>query len=214
MRKYLSLIISLVILLGVAAAVWLFSDVPTMTSGEAGIAAGTDKRLDNQQAGEASIGAGDFSLIDANENQVTQDILRDGKFSLVYFGFTSCPHVCPTTLGNMTVALERIGDNADKLQPIFISVDPERDTPEVIKEYISNFHPSFVALTGSEQQIAGASEAFKVYYQAEKQQDSANYNVNHSDFIYLISPEGKYITHFTQEDSAEKISAELIRYVR
>jgi protein SCO1 len=213
MRKYLSLIISAIILLGVAAAIWLNQGVPSLRQGEAGVSGGNDRRL-QQTESDSTVGTGEFSLIDANENAVSQKILQGGKFSLVYFGFTSCPHVCPTTLANMTLALERIGDNADKIQPMFISVDPDRDTPAVIKEYIADFHPTFIALTGSKEEVKQATEAFKVYYQAEKSKSDADYNVNHSDFIYLMSPEGDYITYFTQEDSAEEMSVELLRNVR
>lgn len=213
MRKYLSLIISIVLLLIIGLSIWFIQPVPTMKEGEAGIGK-TDSKLINQSKKtnqQPAIG-GNFDLIDANNNNIDENILK-GKFSLVYFGFTSCPAVCPTTLSNITNALNRIGDNADNIQPIFITIDPNRDTPEVMKDYISNFHPSFLALTGTEKQIDTASSAFKVYYQAETS-GSKNYNVNHSDFIYLMDRTGKYITHFTQEDSAEKMSGELLRYTR
>jgi protein SCO1/2 len=210
MRKYLVLAISIILLLLAGFAIWSFQPVPSVKIGEAGIGKVEDRRIVKSQ-GEAAIG-GEFNLIDANENKIDEKILQ-GHFSLVYFGFTSCPAVCPTTLGNITNALDRIGDLSDEVQPIFISVDPKRDTPAVMREYISNFHPSFLALTGTEEQSKQAASAFKVYFQAENP-DAKDYNVNHSDFIYLMDRTGKYVTHFTQEDSAEKMAQELLRYVR
>ncbi len=209
MRKYLSLIISLALIAAAGLAVWTIQPIPNIGEGEAGIGKQQNRR--SPTTGEAEIG-GKFQLIDANENKVDESILQ-GYFSLVYFGFTSCPAVCPTTLGNITNALDKIGNLSDDVRPIFISIDPNHDNPSVMREYISNFHPSFMALTGTEAQTKQAANAFKVYYEAGKLL-TKNGNINHSDFIYLMDKTGKYITHFTQEDSAEKMAAELLRYVR
>ncbi len=206
MRKYLGLIVSGVLVLIAGAAIWLMQPVPNVGEGEAGVGKQQNRRTQIQ--GEAAIG-GEFNLIDANENAVDESILQ-GNFSLVYFGFTSCPAVCPTTLGNITNALERIGDLSDNIKPIFITIDPAHDTPAVMREYISNFHPSFMALTGTEAQTKQAAAAFKVYFAAAKN----DANIDHSDFIYLMDRTGKYVTHFTQEDSAENMAAELLRYIR
>jgi protein SCO1/2 len=205
MRKYLGLFISIAIVAAVALILWNIQPFGAVQQGEAGTGMNS-----SQTQGEAAIG-GKFTLVDANNTPVTEKILV-GKFSLVYFGFTSCPAVCPTTLGTITNALDRVGSLSDNVQPLFITVDPDRDTPEVMRDYIGNFHPTFIALTGTTAQTEQAAAAFKVYAQAEE--GKKDYNVNHSDFIYLMDRTGKYITHFTQEDSAEEISAALLRYIR
>jgi cytochrome oxidase Cu insertion factor (SCO1/SenC/PrrC family) len=156
---------------------------------------------------------GTFSLGDTDGNAVTQDALK-GAYSLVFFGFTSCPDICPTTLQAMTVALDKIGTLAEKVKPVFITIDPERDTPEVMKKYIASFNPRFLALTGSKEQTDAAATAYKVYYKAMKKEGDADYNVDHSGFIYLMNPAGEYVTHFSHKDSAEQMMAALTKYLR
>lgn len=161
--------------------------------------------------GEAAIG-GTFSLVDTAGTVVTQEALL-GKHALVFFGFTSCPDICPTSLLTMTQAIESMGTEGEKVLPVFITVDPERDTPEVMKAYVASFHPRFLALTGTREQTEAAAKAYKVFHQ-QNQQDEGGYMIDHSGFIYLMSPEGKYLTHFSSSDSAEAMMAETLKYVR
>ncbi len=161
---------------------------------------------------DAAIG-GDFTLTDADGNVVTQERLK-GQHSLVYFGFTFCPDICPTSLLTITQALQGLGTLGDKVLPVFITVDPERDTPAKIKDYIANFHPNMIGLTGTPEQVAKAAKAYKIYYALHKEDDPKNYVVDHSGYMYLMNPDGQYVTHFSHDDSAESIMATLTKYLR
>lgn len=159
--------------------------------------------------GKADIG-GSFTLTDQNNQQVSDSQFR-GKYMLVFFGFTSCPSICPVGMATLTQAMEQLGGDASKVQPIFISVDPEQDTPQRVKEFIENFHPSIVGLTGTPEQIKAVESAYKVY--AAKSEDKnmpGGYNVDHSGFIYLMDKQGEYLAHFNYQDSA----ADIVKTVR
>jgi protein SCO1 len=156
---------------------------------------------------------GAFSLMDVEGKPVTEEALK-GSFSLVYFGFTSCPDICPTTLQAMTVALNKLGSAGEKIIPVFITIDPARDTPEVMKAFASNFHPRLLALTGTEEQVEDAAKAYKVFYKLHNETDKKNYVVDHSGFVYLMSPTGEYLTHFAHDEAAENIMALLTKYIR
>jgi protein SCO1/2 len=156
----------------------------------------------------------EFSLVDHTGKPVTN---RDyeGKWQLVFFGYTYCPDICPTTLNDVALVLEDLGDEADQLQPLFITVDPERDTPEVMAEYVGSFDPRIVGLTGSPEQIKQAAQAFRAYY-AKVEQDSAQggYTMDHSAFIYLMSPEGAYATHFSPSEEPGAIAEAIRAYLQ
>ncbi|PIR34624.1 MAG: hypothetical protein COV36_00455 [Alphaproteobacteria bacterium CG11_big_fil_rev_8_21_14_0_20_44_7] len=128
----------------------------------------------------------------------------------MFFGFTNCPDVCPTSLSVLTAALEELGDDAANTQTIFITVDPERDTPEVMKEYLSNFHPSIKGLTGAPEQIEEVKDKYRVFAARATGEAVENYNMNHSAIIYLMDENDNYVTHFSSHDSSEKI-AEIVR---
>lgn len=139
---------------------------------------------------------GDFTLVDQNGTTVQARDFR-GKYMLVYFGFTHCPDICPTSLLLIGNALEALGENGKKVVPIFISLDPERDTPAVLHDYVQHFGPRMVGLTGSMEQVKAAAEAYKVYFSKVEDEESAlGYSVDHSGFMYLMGPDGTYITHF------------------
>ena len=149
-----------------------------------------------------SIG-GPFTLIDQNGTRRTDADFR-GKFMLVYFGFTYCPDVCPTDLQQMGLAVDQLGHAGDAVQPIFITVDPERDTPEHLKEYVTMFHSRFIGLTGDATAIKEAARAYRVYYD-KVELPKSDYTVDHSAFIYLLGPEGEYLGFFPPGTSAELI---------
>jgi protein SCO1/2 len=158
--------------------------------------------------GTATVG-GPFALVDGDGATVTDRSFGD-KHLLVSFGFTSCPDVCPTTLITVGQTLDELGEDASGLQALFITVDPKRDTPEVAADYARNFHPDLIGLSGSIEQVAATAKAYKVYY-AEvpnpdaEEGDVLDYSIDHSAFLYLMSPDGAYLTHFSHRASVEEI---------
>lgn len=154
-------------------------------------------------SGNALIG-GAFTLVDTEGKAVGDAVFR-GRLMLVYFGFSHCPDICPTDLSRMTRVMEALGKDADRVAALFITVDPERDTPEVLTRYMQNFHPAIHALTGTRTQVDAALQAYRVF--AEQMRDPAleGYMMNHSSFTYLLDKEGRYITHFPSSASADAI---------
>jgi protein SCO1 len=162
-------------------------------------------------SGEALIG-GPFELVDQNGNTVTDQTFK-GKLTLVYFGFTFCPDACPTALGVMTAALDKLDVAADRVVPVFITVDPDRDTPPVMKDYVSNFHPRMVGLTGTPEQIAKVAKAYRVYYQKAAGTAPDDYVMDHTLLIYLMDGDGKYITHFGPDATPDQIAEEIRKHL-
>ena len=157
-----------------------------------------------------------FTLTDGDGRSVS-DSQFDGKYRLVYFGFTYCPDVCPVDLQNIGKAMRQLEKSdaklAERVQPIFITVDPERDTPAVMKQYVSAFHPKIIGLTGTEQQIAAVAKKHGVFFQKEDQTGSSDYLVNHSRIALLFGPEGEPIAIVPHDQGADAIAAELKRWV-
>lgn len=136
---------------------------------------------------------GSFTLTAPDGTTVTDETYR-GKWLLVFFGYTSCPDVCPATLSEIAVAIEELGPDAAKLQPIFITVDPEHDTPEVIGKYTGAIDPRIVGLTGSPQQIAAVAQGYGAYSARHKTEEGVeDYVVDHSTYIYIMDPQGKFV---------------------
>lgn len=158
----------------------------------------------SENVGKALIG-GEFLLTNQNGESIKDTDYR-GKLMLVYFGFTNCPDVCPTDLARITEVMKALGDKADNVQPIFITVDPERDTVEKMKEYAANFYPKLQALTGSKESIEKIASAYKVFHQKAEDQENQNYSVEHSAYIYLMGKDGQYITHFKSEQGVDEIA--------
>lgn len=160
--------------------------------------------------GQALIG-GPFELIDQTGVTRTDKDFR-GKYMLVYFGFTHCPDICPTELQAMTEALAALGDDARKVQPLFVTVDPARDTPELLKTYVANFDKRLIGLTGSPEAVAKAAKIYRVYYAKRLGSGPNDYTMDHSSFVYLMGPDGRYRTHFSHGTSpaamAKRIRAE------
>jgi cytochrome oxidase Cu insertion factor (SCO1/SenC/PrrC family) len=158
------------------------------------------------QSARALIG-GPFTLTNQDGKRVTDQDFR-GKYMLVVFGYTTCPDVCPAELQAIANAVDVLGDKADKVNPIFITVDPERDTVERVAGYVKNFHTRFIGLTGSPDEIRQAARAYRVYYaKAEDKGSATGYLMDHSAFMYLMSPQGEYVTHFAYGTAPEKIAA-------
>lgn len=151
----------------------------------------------------ASIG-GPFQLVDQNGKPFTDADLK-GKWNLVFFGYTHCPDVCPTTLNELALAMERLGKQRDKVGIVFISVDPERDTPEILKSYIASFDAPVTALTGTPEQVAAAEKAYRVY-SAKHPTQNGNYDMDHSAVIYVMDPQGRFTATFTPDTGAEQVA--------
>ena len=134
---------------------------------------------------------GPFTLTNQEGQAVTEKIL-EGKWSLVFFGFTYCPDYCPTTLGVLNAVQERMGDKAKDLQIVFISIDPERDTPQMLKDYLSSdgFPDDVIGLTGTPEQVAQVAREYRAFYQ--KVGEGEGYTMNHGLTVYLMGPDGKF----------------------
>jgi protein SCO1/2 len=154
---------------------------------------------------------GPFTLTSPDGATVTEQTYR-GKWLLVYFGFTSCPDSCPTALLEIAAALEKLGPGADRLQPLFITVDPLRDTPAVMGNYTQSFDSRIVGLTGTPHQIAAVAQEYGAYYEPRKSGPGAeDYVMDHSTYLYLMDPEGKFVRGLDADTPGDRI-AEAVRY--
>lgn len=178
-----------------------------------------------RSGGETSKGAlpvagleigGPFSLTNHLGESVTQDDYAD-QYKLIYFGFTYCPAICPTELqkiSRVTKALEKNNPEiAAKFQPLFITVDPERDTVKVMKDYVSLFHPKLIGLTGTQPQIDFITKAYRIFARKVDDPDQQDYTMDHSSYLYLMSPEGKLLGLYRMDDDADYIYDDLIKRV-
>ena len=164
--------------------------------------------------GKALIG-GPFTLVDQHGKTVTDRDFR-GRHMLVFFGFTHCPDICPAELQVIAASLDDLGPKAEEVVPIFVTLDPERDTPEVMADYVKNFGSRFVGLTGSAEAIAEAAKAYRVAFSKFENKDAVgddNYSIDHSAFVYLMGRDGEYITHFNYGAPAAKMTESLRRYL-
>jgi len=159
----------------------------------------------------ASAIGGPFQLVDQNGKTITDADLK-GRWSLIYFGYTHCPDACPTALNDISIALADLGAKRDEVRPIFITVDPERDTPEALKAYVTAFDAPILALTGTPEQIAKAAKGYRVYY-AKHPEAGGDYSMDHSSVIYIMDPEGRFTASFTHENSPEQIANRLKKLV-
>jgi len=160
-----------------------------------------------QSSGVAAVG-GPFQLVDQDGRAVDQSILQ-GKWTAMFFGYTFCPDVCPATLSSLKVVKERLGDEAKGVQVVFVTIDPERDTPAQLKTYLSSpaFPQPLVGLTGSPEQIAAMAKAYKVYY--AKNGQGQDYLMDHSSAVYLIGPDGRFRTLLSDAQGLDEMAAAL-----
>ena len=204
-RAIIVFLVGLLVLLGGAAAYILTAPASTVT------------RLPSQAgSGTAKVG-GAFELIDQSGQTRTQADFA-GRHMLVYFGFTYCPDVCPTSLAIMSQGLDLLeaeaGSLEDRVVPIFVTVDPARDDVEAMAAYAEHFHPRLVALTGSDAQIAAAAKAYRVYYRKVDDPSASEYLVDHSSFIYLMGPDGTYVSHFAHNATPQEIAERLKGFLK
>ena len=161
----------------------------------------------------AAIG-GPFQLTDQTGAQVSDQTYK-GLYRLIYFGYTFCPDACPTELQVMAQALDTLEKDSTKVQPIFITIDPARDTVKQMAAYVPQFDKRLVGLTGTPQQIATIARAYKVYYAKADQPggDPNSYGMNHSSFVYLMDPDGHFLTVFPSDMDGDKMATEIKRYM-
>ncbi|MBX9702395.1 MAG: SCO family protein [Acetobacteraceae bacterium] len=206
------------VLLVALGSVWAWAWV-TRTP-EEGLAEAFAARLSRLMGGEMAIPSagggsmlaqgltlgGPFTLVDETGRAVTERDFAD-RWMLVYFGFTYCPDVCPTELGTMAAALDALGPAAERVVPVLITIDPERDTPAALADYVSRFHPRMRGLTGTPEQIAEVARRYRVYYAKARRADAGDYLMDHSSFIYLVGPDGRVRTLFRPDTAPETMAA-------
>ena len=152
---------------------------------------------------------GPFELVDAGTGKTVTDQSYKGKWLLIYFGYTHCPDACPTALNDLSLALDKLGDKRRDMAPLFITIDPDRDTADVMKDYAASFAPDIVGLTGSAEQITKAETEFRVYAAKHPTKDGG-YDMDHSSIIYVMDPTGRFVTNFTHETDPDQMAAKLM----
>jgi protein SCO1/2 len=196
--RWAALGLSVVLAAGLAVVELRYGGAPAtgdVSSGTASVASGV------------SIG-GPFHLTDDKGHAVT-DADYHGRWMLIFFGYINCPDECPLTLQKMAAALGKLGPSADKMAPLFITVDPARDTPARLASYLENFDARIIGLTGSDAQIAEAAKVYRVYYSPARHEESGADLVDHSTFLYLMNPAGKFDTLLPSDVDADKLAATL-----
>jgi len=156
--------------------------------------------------GQADVG-GPFQLTDQHGKRVSDADFR-GRYMLIYFGYSFCPDVCPTTLQEMSDAFAKLGSKKSRVVPVFITVDPARDTPHVLKDYLKSFGPEFLGLTGDEKQIAEAARVYRVFIRKHPL-PGGNYSMDHSGVIYLMGPDGRFVTYYEDEIGPDRMADDL-----
>lgn len=156
--------------------------------------------------GKPSVG-GPFSLVDQTGKPVTDKDFR-GRYMLVFFGYTSCPDICPAGLQVMSAALEKLGHRADDVVPIMITLDPDHDTPQKLASYVKSFSPRLIGLTGSDSEIAAAAKSYRVYYQkVPDEQDPKQYSIDHSAIFYLMGKDGKLLAPIPHTNDVNQLAS-------
>lgn len=172
---------------------------------------------DSVPADAAAIG-GAFELTDQHGKTV-RDTDFKGRIMLVFFGFTHCPDICPITVATLSKLMEMMGSKADQVAPIFITVDPHRDTPQAMKDYLANFDPRLTGLTGSEEKIKQAASAYKAYadmaaHHKKGKAHSGDYGVSHSSILYMMDKDGKYLRHFSYNAPVKELLDAVNAYLK
>jgi len=195
-----------------AGALWRLGDLRLQSAAPVPTPASASPQAENFD--------GTFSLTDQDGQRRTNADFR-GKYMLVFFGYTFCPDVCPTTLAIEAEALEKLGERANRIVPIFVTVDPKRDTSEKLKAYLTAFdgeppsvRPHFVGLTGTEDEIAQAADHYTVYYRAHLDGlhgNGGDYSIDHTGNVYLMDPEGKFVVYYSQGILPDELAADLMK---
>lgn len=197
----IGLLLAIVVIAAAAGLTeWLVIRDPDVTKAPSGI-------LANVEIG------GPFTLTDHTGRQVTE---RDylGGFTLVFFGYTFCPDVCPTVLGDIALALDDLGDDAVAVTPLMISIDSERDTPAILAEYVPLFHERLIGLSGTTEQIKQVAAAYRVFYRRAEDPNYTYYLMDHTSFVYLLDPAGKVVSLFRYGTSPDEMAAIIRQHLR
>lgn len=197
----IGLLLAIVVIAAAAGlAEWLVIRDPDVAKAPSGIIANVE------------IG-GPFTLTDHTGRQVTE---RDylGGFTLVFFGYTFCPDVCPTVLGDIALALDDLGDDAVAVTPLMISIDSERDTPAILAEYVPLFHERLIGLSGTTEQIKQVAAAYRVFYRRAEDPNYTYYLMDHTSFVYLLDPAGKVVSLFRYGTSPDEMAAIIRQHLR
>jgi len=160
----------------------------------------------------ASAVGGPFKLVDQNNKPITDQDFK-GKPWLVFFGYTHCPDVCPTTLFEVSEMFRAMGKDADRTAALFITVDPERDTPAVMKDYLSSFDPRMMAATGDRASIEAAEKAYRVYAKKVPTGKGDDYSMDHTAMVYLMDKQGRFVAPFNLKRTPEEAAADLKKYL-
>ena len=192
------------IVLGAIAAAGNFSRLPAAEARRVDAA----RLMNDLMSGKVPVG-GPFTLTDQRGGRTALADFR-GKLVLLYFGYIYCPNVCPTDLLTIAETIKSLGARGDDLQPVFVTLDPERDTREVLEGYVRSFHPRFVALTGQVEEIRRIATAYKVFFEKVKPAGSAPYLIDHSAFTFLLDRNGRYVGVFPPGTTVERMSAALV----
>jgi protein SCO1/2 len=206
MRRSLLLLVAVLMALAAVAAVgswWLLERAQPPQGG-----------LERSESSQTVSIGGPFELTAHTGARMSDRDFR-GRWLLLFFGYTYCPDVCPTTLGTVAVVMDELGALAEQVQPLFVTVDPERDTPEVLAEYVAQFHPSIVGLTGTPEEIAAVAKAWRVFYRKVVPEggNAADYLMDHSAYLYLIDPNGNFLRVFSHTQSPEEIASALLELI-
>ena len=156
---------------------------------------------------------GPFELTDHTGAQFTRDDLA-GDYALIYFGYTFCPDVCPTELGLMAEAIDLLEGDGERVRPVMITIDPERDTPDVLSEYVPLFHERLVGLTGTEQEVRDVATKYRVFYRRFEDPNNTYYLMDHTSFVYLLSPTGEIASMFRYQTPPEEMAATIRQHMR
>jgi protein SCO1/2 len=156
---------------------------------------------------------GPFTLTQGNGQVVTDRDFR-GRYLLVYFGYTSCPDICPTTLSAIADAIDILGSRAERLQPLFITVDPSHDTPAIVRAYVRSFSPRIIGLTGTQVEIRAVEQEYRVSSAIHQTGPGANdYTVDHTAVLFLVAPDGRYLAPFSATETGPELAKKLAKYI-
>jgi cytochrome oxidase Cu insertion factor (SCO1/SenC/PrrC family) len=191
-----------------ASALLLAASMATAALAQEPDPARAARLMDDLMWGHSHVG-GPFELVDHTGKKRSDADFR-GKLLIVYFGYTTCPDICPTDLMQIGLAIDKLGAAGDEVQPLFISVDPERDTASVLAQYVAMFHPRLIGLTGTPEQIRAVANSYKAYYARYSPPDGAAYLIDHTGFVYLMGRSGEYLGFFPPGTSADRM-VEIIR---
>lgn len=200
-RRIILLPFLAVVAVVLAGALWHLGDIAA------------HRNVESVATGETVNIGGPFKLIDQDGATRTDQDYR-GKYMLVFFGYTYCPDVCPTTLAVMKSALDMMGSRAANIVPLFITVDPKRDTAAKLKTYLSSFGPRFVGLTGDDKAIAAVAREYRVYYQVHPAENGGDYTVDHSGVVYLMDTGGKYVANYSLDNSPDMMAQDVLKHLR